>query len=320
MRTSFASRAIAAAASVAALGGAARAASVPYAFTLNPGSGLTTTAASVQANAAGTLIGAYDAATNPAGTRTKPGLFGSFGDTENQPVDMTALLNASGTPAAPMGGTFTLLADTAGGAATLSSYAAQLSGPAVGALSTSATVTTSSFRTRNPTSTYPGGVPITLPIGTATVTSLSIVQKGGAATGTLVPTATPGDFTLTVSAGFEVTVGVNLAGSDLVLGPVTTVLPLEGTLHLDGTDASLSALSALTFTQSDSPALPLPAIPFDLPTVLPPGGTASILLNLTLNSLATTLEGSLSTNATGTAVPEPAVALAIFPLFVRRRR
>ena len=310
------------AAVILALSCGAGAATVPYAFTLNPSSGVTTTAASVQANSSGTLVGAYDAVTNATGTRTKPGLFGTFGETENVPVDMTAVLNSTGAPSAPIGGSFGLDVDTVGGLASLYGYSAMLSGPATGSLATNATVTTASFRTRNPSSTYPGGIPVTIPIGAATITSLSVVQTGAAAAGTITPTATPGQYTLLVAAPVDVTIGVNLAGSDLTLGPVATVLPFEGTLTVSDGVATLQALAPVDLSQTQMPALPLPPIPFDLPTVLPPGGTASVVMNLTLNSLATTLRGNVTTDASGVVVPEPTTAalLLLSPIVMRRRR
>ncbi|MFX4717804.1 hypothetical protein ABTB07_23170, partial [Acinetobacter baumannii] len=43
----------------------------------------------ISANTQGTLVGNYDPDTNPTGTRTKPGVFGSFGPTENVPVNVS---------------------------------------------------------------------------------------------------------------------------------------------------------------------------------------------------------------------------------------
>jgi hypothetical protein len=42
----------------------------------------------ISARTQGTLVGNYDPDTNPNGTRTKPGLFGSFDPTENVPVEV----------------------------------------------------------------------------------------------------------------------------------------------------------------------------------------------------------------------------------------
>src|SRR4051812_21226103 len=78
-------------------------ASTSYDFVLQPTSGLTTTSASATAKTSGTLIGDWDAVTNPTGTRTKPGLFGTFGDTENVAVPATINFATSGTPSIPLG-------------------------------------------------------------------------------------------------------------------------------------------------------------------------------------------------------------------------
>jgi hypothetical protein len=43
----------------------------------------------ISARTQGTLVGNYDPDTNPNGTRTKPGLLGSFDPTENVPVNVS---------------------------------------------------------------------------------------------------------------------------------------------------------------------------------------------------------------------------------------
>ena len=42
----------------------------------------------ISARTQGTLVGNYDQTNNPTGTRTKPGLFGSFDPTENVPEEL----------------------------------------------------------------------------------------------------------------------------------------------------------------------------------------------------------------------------------------
>ena len=283
---------------------------VAYNFTLQSPSGVTTTSASANANTTGTLIGAWDATSNPTDTRTKPGLFGTFGDTENLPVNTTLNFATSGTPSVPQGGAFALAIDTATNSILLSSYSSFMSSAASGSLATTATITTENFRTRSPTSTYPGGIPVTLPIGNGSITSLDVAQTADV-TGILSPTANPNQVNFTIAVPVDVTLGVELTGNNLLLGPAPTLLALQGTIELNGDTATLSALAPLDINNQQNPALALPPIPFALPTVIPTGGTANVIFNLTLNQVTTRLQGSVAISANGVAVPEPAGA-AVF--------
>jgi hypothetical protein len=65
------------------VGGSSSAQTLP--FTVAPGSSALDVAATFELRLPGTLIGDHDVATNPAGTRTLPGLFGGSG---NQPVNV----------------------------------------------------------------------------------------------------------------------------------------------------------------------------------------------------------------------------------------
>src|SRR4051794_12553412 len=303
---------------------ALRGAPLPYQFTIDPSSGLTTTSASVAAKTSGTLIGNWDATANPTGTRTKPGLFGTFGDTENVAVPATISFATSGAPSVPLGGGFRMAIDGGALSVELTDYASSMSAPATGALATNATITTQSFRTRNPSSTFPGGIPVTIPLGDATITSLALTQTSPA-TGVLTP-AGPNQYTFTIAPTMDVSLGVNLSGSDLALGPVSIVLPMQGTLTLsgDGQTATLTSLAPVQVNDVQNPALVLPPLPFALPTVLPTGGTANVIFNLTLDQVTTLINGNVSTNAAGTLVPAPASGGAIVLLSlivsVRRRR
>jgi hypothetical protein len=120
----------------------------------------------------------------------------------------------------------------------------------------------------------------------------------------------------------EVTLGVEFTGQNLLLGPVPTLLAMQGSLTINGDTATLSGLAPVDVSDTQMPGLVLPPLPFALPTILPPGDTANVLFNLTLNELTTALQGTLSITATGAVVPEPTSAgiLAISAMCIRRRR
>jgi hypothetical protein len=138
----------------------------------------------------------------------------------------------------------------------------------------------------------------------------------------------------------NVMMGVNLTGNDLSLGPVPIALPMQGTVSYNagGSGAVLSALAPLQINDLTNPAEVLPPIPFGLPTVLPPGLTANVIFNLTLDQVNTIIDGTVSTSAIGqfdhttkiglsgslSAVPEPTgagvAAIAAIALAPRRAR
>ena len=85
----------------------------------------------------------------------------------------------------------------------------------------------------------------------------------------------------------------------------------------------LTSLQMLEFEQDLDVELDLPSIPFPLPTILPPGGTANVLLNLAVESIAAGLVGEQSLRATGVLIPGPgsaAIVLIAGVLAVGRRR
>ncbi len=295
---------------------------VPIEFTINPQRSGLNAAQSLTVQTAGTLIGNYDQAGNPEGTRTKPGLFGSFGSTENLPVGVSLGAGVQGRIDSRTSGLFRMTINPALGTLFVEDYAANYldAGPVV--LPASITLETESFRTRNPTSIYPGGVPITLPIGEATLTALSASQVGGASFGTLTPTG-PGEY------DFQVGLVVNLTGEFSILGTPYTIpglampLSLDGRLVISGATAALTSVRPIVFETTQNPGQALPQFALDLPTILPPGSTAHVLLDLTLDQIAASLNGTLTTIASGRLIPAPGgLGLALIGLAagVRRRR
>ena len=255
---------------------------------------------SVNAVMPGTLIGNWDAVTNTAGTRTKTGIFGTFGATENLPVaiSLNGGVNNSAINTRPAGG-FTLYLDLDGQVAIISEYSVNLiaSGPLVIPFST--LFTTESFRTRVPTSTYIAGS-INIPIGNANVTVFRTVQTGGG-TGTLTATG-PDTYTFAVPVDLDLIYEAELLGSPLSSpGGSPTPAVIAGTVVIqpDGS-ALISTSQDIGSSATQSPNQALPATPFALPTILPPGSTANVVLNLTLQTLSTTTTGTQSLVIVGT--------------------
>lgn len=248
----------------------------------------------------GSLIGDWDPDTNPTGTRTKPGIFGSFGATENLPVPSTVGLAIGDDLVAGSSGGFTLLLDAAGSQATVSGSVLDLLGGDSLALPADITLSFDSFRTRAPDSTFIGGFPITLPLGELSLTALLFTQTEPAA-GLLTPIG-PGAWTVAFAIQGELTGEVDALGSPLELPPTPAVLPLAGTLTLAGGELVFSAAARLEQDSTQEPMTTLPPIPLPLPTILPAGSTANLVANLTLDELSVGFAADIMVEARGEAV------------------
>ena len=296
-----------------------------FAFSVGPAGSSLEGTFELSAATSGSLAGDYDPVENPTGTRTKPGLFGSFGSTENVavPVDLTPGLS-SPLDTVPAGG-FVLEVNPEIGTVVLSGLTLDLLSGSPMVIPAQVTLEFGTFRTRSPDSLFIGGFPITVPLGESRLTSLAAAQIGSAA----------GDLVVSGSDlyDFSVSALVQVSGElDRVLGqspvpPVPVPLTLAGRIRLTEQGAEVTASSAFDFTtSSDAGAdLPtLPTLPFALPTILPAGNTANVLFDLTLESIGVDLGSTLTLTASGVPVPEPGPAglgaVALAAAMVRRRR
>jgi hypothetical protein len=276
----------------------------PYEFVIQRDNSGLTANISLTAATSGTLIGNYDPVDNPTGTRTKPGLFGPFGEMENVPVPVNIGASLGGPAQSSTTGGFHLDLDITNGLLAMSGYSADFlaSGPL--GLPASVTFEFDTFRTRNPDSLYIGGFPITLPLGEATLETLSAAQVDLPAQGVLNQTG-PNEFSFIVAPLVTLTGTFNFLGTQLELPPTPLPLALTGQIVLSGNSALLTSMQPIELSNSINPDLMLPEIPFDLPTILPPGDIAHLLLNLSLDEIAANFNGTLNLQANGTLVPEP---------------
>ncbi|GIK16343.1 MAG: hypothetical protein BroJett003_13070 [Planctomycetota bacterium] len=253
---------------------------------------------SLHANTSGTLIGNWNEFENPSGTRTKPGFFGGFGERENLPVDVSFDFALGGPSRSASAGAFRLRINPRRERVRLSRLEADLlaDGPLI--LPAELTLETDTFRTRSPDSLFPGDVPITLPLGEIALTELRLVQTEDAAVGTL--SRIEGDryafeVILIVQVGGRVTVLEN----DFELPPTPVPLPLTGEVVAGPLFARVISVQPIDLSQAQNPELELPEFPLDLPTILPPGQTAHLLMNLVLQEIGATFQGELRLEAEG---------------------
>ncbi|UYV11204.1 MAG: EF-hand domain-containing protein [Phycisphaera sp.] len=281
---------------IACLFAPALAAAQSYDLVLTDASGLDGTIA-VGVETDGSLIGDWDPDTNPDGTRTKPGLFGSFGPTENVPVPATAGLSIGDDLSAVSGGAFSLSLDPDADAMSIAGAMIDLLGGSPLSLPAEISLQFDTFRTRAPDSTFIGGFPLTFPLGELALTELVFAQTD-LADGVLMATA-PGEFTFMIAIPGTLTGEVDAMGAPVALPPTPFALPLTGTITVDAGAATLISAAMLDQETLQEPMTELPGIPLPLPTILPPGSTANVVLNLTLESIALDVMADLTLVAEG---------------------
>jgi hypothetical protein len=252
---------------------------------------------------AGTLIGDYDAVANPAGTRTLPGVFGGTG---NNPIPYTASFVLAGDIVSSPSGSLVLGVDSEGLQIRVANLSIDLLGGEVGALGATVNINYQTFRTVSPSSLYPGGVTIPVPVGSAEVTELTAVQTGESVFGALVPQK-DGSYQFTVTVPVNYTLVANALGQPIGDGaPTPGVLPLTGRL-VEGTNTVTLALAISDSSSTNEPvtADPFVNVPLALPTVIPTGGTANLLLSGDVTSIALSraLTADLDVAGTRQAVP-----------------
>ncbi len=253
-------------------------------YDLTPASTLTL-AGSMSTELTGTLIGDYDADTNPDGTLTLPGVWGGSG---NNPIPLAMTVSVGFDDGSNPVGVLHLEIDDELGLANMNGLAWNVLPETVLPAELTTTILYETFRTVSPDSLYPGGTPVDIPLGEASVTACTITQSApGAGTATAVD-GLPGahDLTVAVPAMLDMTVTTEALGTLPLQMPI--VLNVEGRHEAgDATNMLTMTATAAIDESGDLPGEPLPTIPAEFPTVIPPGGTASLLLDLTPTSAAT---------------------------------
>lgn len=287
---------------LASIAGTARAQSARYDFFFDQTRSGLHASAGFAINTSGTLIGNWDADANPEGTRTKPGLFGSFGDDENLPAELTFDFTIGGDIRTGTRGTFRLRVNPRRGTARMARLEADLLAGGPQTLPADLTLESETFRTRSPESLFLGDIPITIPLGEITMSSMTIVQTEERAIGTL--TLIEGQrYAFTVVPTVTLTAQFDVFGTIIDVPPTQVPFPLSGEIAFSGVTAELSSVQTLDVSESQPVGLSLPEFPLDLPTIIPPGDTAHLLMNLLVDEVAAHLTGDLTTQATGYVHP-----------------
>ena len=219
----------------------------------------------------GTLIGDYDAKTNPEGTLTRPGLFGGSG---NNPIDcaLTVAVASDGGTTVPTG---TLAIDLSGlksSSMVVDALELDLLAGATSTVSGELVLLYETFNTMNPFSVYPGGFELPIPLANAAVSrsefaltepfSIFVAGKGGTISfNTLLP--------VTWTIEFD-------AGAGAQVQEIPALLPFDGVISGEPGSRSIQFGGTSSNSGSEPLSIPVPSIPLPLPTI-PPGNTANLL-------------------------------------------
>jgi hypothetical protein len=249
---------------------------------------------------AGTWIGNYDATTNPTGTQTRPGLFGGSGNVAI-PFGAVVKPTAEIVDAVPQGG-YGLSFDPLTGALEITGFTADLLGASAGTIGTDIVLTFSTFRTFSPNSTFIGVSNLAVPLGSGSLDVATAVQTGAA-----VGAATAngdGSWNFALSVPVDVTVAGAAIGQPFA-STSPGVLAFAGTIVLEGANVRVTSQA----TATDSAVVPAPPpisnVAFPLPTILPPGSTANLLMSGTFSEGTVANSSNASIVATGVPALRP---------------
>lgn len=253
----------------------------------------------------GALIGDYDPRTNPEGTQTRPGLFGGSG---NIPIDYSATFMTSGSLQSNPAGIFQFQVDLESGTGTISGLDLDLLAGSVGELGTSLGISWQTFRSFDPGSIFfEPPFPLEIPLGGGSINVFTMTQSELAGGFIITPNR---DGTWNVAGAVPVLTQVELTIFDQTIIPPATpgLLPIAGTLSFEGDFATLQILIQSEFEDQVDPGLPpFEGIPLELPTILPPGDFAGLLMSgqISLVDAMTSLDTDIIAVATIGAEPIP---------------
>lgn len=273
-----------------------------FTYSIDAGASDISVQSTISLDFSGNLRGVYDAAANPGGTRTLLGLFGDPGTNAEVPIalGLGVALDLGGAAA----GGFTLGYDAATGEASVDELVATIGAGSSSQSDLTLSLAFDTFRTVNPGSLFIGGIPLNIPIGSATVSDIEMIQSGPAL-GTAIPGPTPGQLDVLVAVPVDLSLVLDLGplggGAPTPVGPIPFVLPIQGAFDLAACDTRLESSVSQTFDQTLPSPFPFSFEdqPLDLPTILPPGATANLLLTASLDQLA--LTGALDASLVATA-------------------
>ena len=245
----------------------------------------------------GTLIGDFDAKTNPDGTQTRPGLFGGSGNNQI-PCNLLLTIGSNGSQASPRG---TIDLDLAGideGQIAIDSIDIDLLGDDVQSVEGEFILRYETFNTINPFSLYPGGIDIPIPIAGAEILR-SEISRGESFTVSVVSSPDAIEFNTAVPVTWTIEFD---AGTGPQLQEVPVAMPFVGTLTGTPGGRRIDFGGAVAESGDEPLDVPVGPVPVPLPTI-PPGNTANLVFSGALTSVQFSTDLAFSVGATEVAAP-----------------
>jgi hypothetical protein len=235
----------------------------------------------------GTLIGNWDPKTNPEGTSTLPGFWGGSG---NNLIGVELTPSLGGPFDSPCMGGLSIELDLQNGLVSIENLLLTTfdNGPA--AFPVTLGMLYETFRTVQPDSLFPGGIPIDIPLGEGSLTAMQYEQVL-AVTTELAPISTN---LWSYYVDIPVTVTIEAIVFETKTGPLVSpgVLQLSGTIELSNNQYQFMGTTSFKSNEViENPPIAFENIPFEAPTILPSGQIAHLLLsanseNATLSTAA----------------------------------
>lgn len=219
----------------------------------------------------GTLIGDYDAKTNPEGTLTRPGLFGGSG---NNPIScsLTVAVASDGGTTVPTGTVTFDLSGLKSSLLVVDALELDLLAGASSTVSGELVLLYETFNTINPLSIYPGGFELPIPLAGAAVSRSEFVLTEPFS----IFAGSKGD-TISFSTLIPVTWTIEFdAGAGAQVQEIPALLPFDGQISGGPGSRAIQFGGTSSNAGSESLSIPVPQIPLPLPTI-PPGNTANLL-------------------------------------------
>lgn len=254
----------------------------------------------------GTLIGNWDEEVLPDGTKTMPGVWGGEG---NEPIPLDVRQEFSGGGSTNPSGSCVLNIDTGIGLIGIEDLEVDLLGGESRVelpLDSTVYMLFDTFRTYNPASLYVGGIEFPIPVGSGVITTWRMTQDDTIAGGVLVESGTPGSWTFSAEVFVAMSISGELEGQPFEFPPQEILIGIEGTCVDNGSVRTITmSFDELIETSEDIPPVDLPDTPLDLPTILPPGDIAHVILSLDLVGLGSllALEAQLVTRGDAEQTP-----------------
>ena len=247
----------------------------------------------------GTLIGDYDEKTYPDGTMTRPGVWGGSG---NQPIDCSIEPMFGGDFGGQVNGVLEieLVSDEvlALNAMSLSAFEKEQSIPL------NIIFEYETFRSIAPDSLFVGGFPVEVPLGEGAITSLAI-DLPSAFDLSLKPLNVD-EWTIYGEVPVIITTSFTIFETDTGPLPTPGILTLQGTLISAGGELIMQATSSWDVTETiEDPPFFFDNLPLELPTIIPPGDFAGVLLSVAADQATSTAIGMLEFTASGDSQDVP---------------